>query len=269
LLSSQDQKIIDDAVKIADMTQNKSVVVRILGALAIRIHSQNSAELFTRLGRLGNSNRYFTDIDFVAYSKQKGKLRGLFEDELKFKAEIWCLLNTKDRIIYQNSDGTCKVDVFFDKLDYSHQVIFGSDPNKGRLRLDFPTIPLADLLLEKLQIHEINEKDLKDVIILLHEHAIGAGQDKEEIDAKYIAMILANDWGFWYDASANLEKVLAFSSEYMKTGLIPNEVLNDVQNKISQLKQYIDNEPKSKSWTQRDQINVQKQWWKDVEEVSR
>jgi len=175
----------------------------------------------------------------------------------------------KDRIMYQHPDGNLKVDVFFDRLDYSHEVSFGSDPKKGRLALDFPTITLADVMLEKLQIHQINEKDVKDIIILLHEHVVGSGQEKETIDAKYMASVLANDWGFWYDASANFGKVQAMTSEYATKGLLTNDGVNDIQEKISQLRKYVDEEPKSKDWVSREKNGAQKQWWNDVEEVSR
>ena len=259
----------NEAIRIVDLAQEKSVVIRILGALAVRIHSANSAELFSKLGRLGNTDRVFTDIDFAAYSKQKGRLRGLFEDELKFKADIWSLLHMKDRIMYQHPDGDFKVDLFLDRLDYSHEVDFGSDPKKGRLGLDFPTITLADIMLEKLQIHQINEKDIKDIIILLNEHAVGSGQEKETIDAKYVASVLANDWGFWYDTSANLGKVRTMASEYATKGLVTDDLLNDIQEKIDQLWKCVDQEPKSKDWVSRQKNGTQKQWWNDVEEVSR
>jgi hypothetical protein len=222
-----------------------------------------------KLGRLGNSDRVFTDVDFVGYGKQKGKLRALFEDQLKFRPEIWSLLNTKDRIIYAHPDVGYKVDVFLDRLSFSHEVNFGSNPKNGRLELDFPSISLADLMLEKLQIHEINEKDVKDIIILLHEHSIRAGQDRESIDGKYVASALANDWGFWYDATTNLNKVGELAADYAEKGLISNEILADVQSKITELRHFIEAEPKSKNWIQRQKIGIEKQWWRDVEEISR
>ena len=58
---------------------------------------------------------------------------------------------------------------------------------KGRLQLDDPTITTTDLLLEKMQIAEINLKDIKDTLVLLLDHPIGdppAG--KESIDADVI-----------------------------------------------------------------------------------
>jgi len=268
-MNTEDQKIVDDAINIAEVANSKSIIVRIIGALAIRTHSPGSVDLFTRLGRLGSTGRLFSDADFVAYTKQRSKLRVLFEDEFKFKIDGYSMLRARDRIIYAHPDGIYKVDIFFDRLDFSHEIHFGSDPEKGRLSLDFPSITLADLLLEKLQIHHITEKDVKDMIVLLHEHRVGSVQDRETIDAKHVALTLANDWGFWYDANLNLDKVLALAVDYQANELISREDFFDLQTKVTQLKQYITEEPKSQSWMSRNKIGVQKQWWNDVEERSR
>jgi hypothetical protein len=269
MLSDEDQRIMAEAIKITDFAESKSISVRLLGALAIRTHITNSVDLFTKLGRLGNASHLFTDADFIGYSKQRVKLRGLFEDQLKFKIAGYAMLSSKNRIIYNHPEGLFKVDIFFDALDFSHPVRFGNEPKNGRLALDTPTITLVDLLLEKLQIHEINEKDVKDLIALLYEHRIDAHQDKEVIDAKYFAKTLANDWGFWYDANMNLDKVLTLAAGYQTGGLISMDVLTNVKEKIAELKRYVDAEPKSKDWNSRSKTGTQKQWWKDVEEVSR
>ena len=269
LQSAEDQEIIDEAINIANIAESKSVTLRILGALAIRIHITNSVDLFSKLGRLGNVNRLFTDADFVAYSKQRHKVRGLFEDQFKFQITSYAILQSKNRIIYSHPDGKFKVDIFFDALNFSHEVRFGNEPKNGRLKLDSPTIPLGDLVLEKLQIHEITEKDIKDLIAVLYEHRIGSDQDREMIDAKHIATTLADDWGFWYDANMNLAKVLTLAAGYQTEGLISSDVLTNVKDKIDQLKQYVDAEPKSKDWNLRNQVGIKKQWWQGVEELSR
>lgn len=269
MLSTEDQRIKDEAIRIVELAESKSISIRLLGALAIRTHARNGAELFTKLGRLGKEGHLLTDADFIAYSKQRPKLRGLFEDQLKFKMSGYAMLASRNRIIYSHPDDLFKADIFFDTLDFSHPVHFGNEPKNGRLALDSPTIPLVDLLLEKLQIHEINEKDVKDLIVLLSEHPIDSHQDREVIDAKYFAATLANDWGFWYDANMNLDKVLTLAGGYQTQGLISTDVLTEVRNKVGKLKQYMDEEPKSKDWNLRSKTGTQKQWWKDVEEISR
>ena len=82
------------------------------------------------------------------------------------------------------------IDIFFNKLDFCHPVIF-----IGRLEVEELTLPLAELLLEKMQIVKINEKDLIDTIMLLREHPVGDA-DNETINAKVITSTLGNDWGY-------------------------------------------------------------------------
>ena len=45
------------------------------------------------------------------------------------------------------------IDVFYDRLDYNHPIEY-----KGRLEADPYCVSLADLMLQKLQIVEINDK---------------------------------------------------------------------------------------------------------------
>ena len=137
------------------------------------------------------------------------------------------------------------------------------------MELDSPTIPLADLVLEKTQIHEINEKDLKDLIVLIRAHEIGETDEKEVINAKYIAKVLAQDWGFWYDATMNLNKVKAMAKKCLKEGKLTEEDYNDVVKKIDKILEYIEKEPKSKKWKKRAKVGTKKKWWRDVEEVVR
>jgi len=59
------------------------------------------------------------------------------------------------------------IDIFYEKLDFCHVIYW-----KDRLDVDHPSIPLAEMLLEKMQIVQINEKDIIDTIMLLLEHSL-------------------------------------------------------------------------------------------------
>ena len=48
-----------------------------------------------------------------------------------------------------------------------------SSRSPGGSRWTDPTIPVTELLLSKLQIVKINEKDVVDVVLLLLDHPIG------------------------------------------------------------------------------------------------
>ncbi|MGQ9459828.1 MAG: hypothetical protein ACUVRA_01165 [Candidatus Bathyarchaeaceae archaeon] len=261
---------IRDALKIVEEGERHKATLRLLGALAIKIHSHEYSDLHGRLKRLGNEKTAFTDIDLMAYSKERAKVRKLMEDMLGFKhSRHFMLMHGKERLLYHHPEDLYHVDIFFDELQFSHNIYFGSNPEKGRLKLDFPTIPLADLILEKLQIHEINEKDIKDIVVLLRAHEIGQEDQKEIINAKYIAEILADDWGFWYDAKMNLNKVKAFAEDYCVKGILTSEDLTDIHNKLDRIIAFIDAEPKTKKWKKREKKGTSKEWWRPVETIER
>lgn len=268
--ATDDEVFIKDALKIVEEGERHKVTLRLLGALAVKIHSHEYDDLHRRLKRLGNEKQAFTDIDFMAYSKERANVRKLMEDVLGFKhSGHFMLMHGKERLLYHHPEELYHVDIFFDKLQFSHDIHFGSNAKKGRLRLDFPTIPLADLLLEKLQIHEINEKDIKDIIVLLRAHEIDQLDQKETINIKYIAKILADDWGFWYDAKINLNKVKVFADNYRSKSLLTPEDLTDIYDKVDRIIMFIDAEPKTQKWKKRGKKGTSKEWWRPVETIVR
>src|SRR5258708_15013110 len=82
---------------------------------------------------------------------------------------------------------------------------------RPRLQIDQRTLALADLLLTKLQIVEVNEKDLVDVVALFVDYDVR--DDDRSINAAYIAKLMSNNWGFNKTLDLNLEKVKTFTVE--------------------------------------------------------
>jgi hypothetical protein len=136
---------------------------------------------------------------------------------------------------------------------------------KNRLELDFPTISIADLLLEKMQIVQINEKDIKDTIILLREHPVG-DSEKETINANYVASLLAEDWGFWYTTTNNLQKVQDYINEITS---LSTEDKTTVTSRLTELRNRLDTQPKTMKWKMRARIGPKKKWYTDVETIER
>jgi hypothetical protein len=157
------------------------------------------------------------------------------------------------------------IDVFYDELFFSHIISFGEKPGQGRLDLDYPTITLTDLLLEKTQIHEITEKDIKDIIVMVRAHELSEVQEKEKIDAKYVSQVLSNDWGFYYDVTENLKKVLTFADEYHSQSRIATEDLIVVKDRLGKLQKYIEDEPKTTKWKLRAKVGTTQPWYQVVE----
>jgi hypothetical protein len=207
--------------------------------------------------------RAISDLDFMGYSKDRGKIERFFTEQLGYdmvKAALTPGLFADRCIFINKAGGNSHADVFLDKLAMNHVIDF-----KGRLDLDYPTISLVDLLLEKLQIVHINEKDIKDSILLLLEHEVGEG-DRETINVDRIVRIMAEDWGFYYTTTTNLKKIQAFLPKY---ATLQDEQRQIIDSRIGKLLQAIENQPKKVGWKLRARVGPSKKWYNDVEELER
>lgn len=254
-ITKWNKPFIDEAFRIIKAAEEKGIILRLIGAIAIRIHCPNYSYLLDKM------NRKLTDIDFVAYGKFFDKIRKLFT-ELGYREDfmITRLFGTNRLLFYNENPPYNHTDIFLDKLEFNHTINF-----RGRLELEKYTIPLAELLLEKMQIVKINEKDIIDTIVLIREHEIGES-DKECINAKYIAKILANDWGFWKTVTDNLKFIKKYMQKY---DMLTSEDIEDVSTKIDKILEYIDKEPKTMKWKWRAKIGTKVKWYREVEELSR
>jgi hypothetical protein len=227
----------------------EGVRLRLLGSLAFRFHCPRHVDYLDAM------ERELTDIDFAATGKERRDLRKFFGGLGYIEDKDVLVTMEGARYSYRHPENDIGVDIFFDRLDFCHPVELAD-----RLTLDSPTISLADLLLEKVQIVEINEKDIKDLIVCLLEHDLGK-QDRELIDEDYIASVLSKDWGFYYTATTNLEKVKAFLPKY--------DVLSEderwlVQSRIDALLQRVAATPKSMRWKARARVGTKVRWYKEV-----
>jgi hypothetical protein len=246
--------LINEAVKIAELGESKGIPLRLMGALAIYVHCSDEAKAFHEA-----LSRQFTDIDFMTTADRE-KVKKFFL-EIGYKPrERFMAIMAEARHIYEKPELGIHVDVFFNELDMCHKIDF-----RKRLLIDYPTISLADLLLEKLQIVEINEKDVKDVIVLLIDHKIGDKDEKETINIEYIANLLSKDWGFYYTVTTNLNKIKKLVDSYAQV-LTQNKV-EDVKNKIDIILDKIEKKPKSMGWKMRAKIGTKTKWYKEVEEI--
>ena len=237
-----------------EQEENRQVPLRLIGAQAFRTHCPKYGYIQDRLGRK------FTDFDFVSYPRFVRDLRCILT-ELGYEEDKQVTQLFGDRrMLFRDPAFDRHTDVFLNVLDFCHPISF-----VGRLEKDQPTVPLAELLLEKMQIVQINEKDIIDSIMLLREHPIG-DTDAETINAAVVVGILAKDWGFWRTFTANFklldDKLAAYPSLSDEDRTVVHERINDLQGRIAAA-------PKSLAWKARAQIGERVKWYKDVEELER
>ena len=150
---------LDEGLRLSDDAQKQGLILRVMGPIALHYYFPEYVDLYRRMERLGE--RVFTDIDFAAYGKHRGKLVPFFEAhgyELEKRA---AMISGGTRMIFFSAN-IPMIDVFFDKLDYNHPIDY-----RNRLEAHPHCVSLADLMLQKLQIVQINDKDLKDAMLLL------------------------------------------------------------------------------------------------------
>jgi hypothetical protein len=244
---------VDRALEIVDQAREHGIEFRILGSLAYRLHCPARLDLFEGM------QRDLTDVDLAARGDQRKEVRRFLEG-LGYVIDQDMLVTTEGkRYCFTAPSSEMTVDVFFDELFFCHPI-----PLRDRLALDYPTITPTDLLLEKMQIVELNPKDIKDSLVLLLEHPLGSG-DSEAIDGAYIARTLAGDWGFYYTVTRNLEKLHHHLADY---GVLDTSEKTLVSERISELEKAIEEEPKTSKWKLRARIGPRVKWYQEVAEKS-
>jgi hypothetical protein len=253
-MSDSAEQFKQDAIRIIEASSSSDVLLRLLGALAFSVHCPKFGYLQQQLGRS------FTDIDFASYGRKRGKIVKLMTS-LGYEEDFMVSrLYGSRRIVFHSKTSNRHCDVFLDKLEFSHDL-----PFEGRLEADYPTIPLAELLLEKMQIVKLNEKDVIDTIMLLREHQVGHG-DEETINSDRISTLCAQDWGLWRTVTGNLKSVLEHASKYNQ---VSKDDMSDIASKVGKLLESINAAQKTMSWKLRARVGESRKWYREVDELVR
>jgi hypothetical protein len=240
-----------EASRILEAAETAGLKLRLTGSVAI--HSRCPIH-----GGFARQGRDLGDIDMAAYKREAARIRqvlaelGYAEDKEVF------ILSEGARAIFERPQGGLHIDIFFDRLDFCHVIALD-----GRLDIEPRTLPLADLLLSKLQIVQINEKDLLDAIVLLLEHPL-AESDADAINLPRIVALLREDWGLWRTVTRNLDKVRGIAHSIDR---LDAEQKRHVAEQIDTILDRAEAAPKSLGWKMRAKIGDRVKWYKDVEEV--
>ena len=245
-------KFENELKRIIKASDEAGIILRVIGSLAFQMHCPKYGYLQEAMGRA------YTDLDFAAYGRQTSAIRVLMAGLGYADNKEVFIVSGGERAIFDRPEIGLHVDVFYEKLDFCHVIRW-----EGRLEVDAPSIPLAEMLLEKMQIVQINEKDVIDTIMLMLEHPLGEA-DHETINIKRIAELCASDWGLWRTTTMNLDKVRVLSQAY---GQLSAEEKTRVAEHVSAARERIEKEPKTLAWRLRARVGDRVKWYKDVDEV--
>ena len=155
-----------EALRIVDAADRQGILLRLMGGMAVRAHAPEWTH---------RTRRREVDIDFATRSKDRKAVFALLEARATRPNKRHNALFGQHQGYFIDEARSRPVDVLVDKLEMCHRIEFGD-----RLGKSTPTLPVADLLLSKLQIVKINKKDVLDALILLAEHPLG--EDDGEVD---------------------------------------------------------------------------------------
>jgi hypothetical protein len=176
-----------------------------------------------------------------------------YEPHVSFNA-----MHARERALFFDDAHGRQVDVFIDSFRMCHQI-----PLADRLNGSDRTVPLAELLLTKLQIIELNEKDVRDTVLLLHGHTVEE-HDDDAVNAARVAELCAADWGLWRTITANLERCRTHLDDYE----LDSGDRDRIHSRFDELLGRIEDEPKSRGWKLRARVGDRKRWYELPEEVS-
>jgi hypothetical protein len=243
-------EIVTEMNRLMDAARSMKIDMRVIGGLAVRVHSPLQRQAFTR---------EYPDIDFVVHKKARRKLSPFFREMGYLPDREFNILNGTRRQIFVDTLTGRRIDVFVGDFEMCHKL-----PLKNRMRADPFTVPLAELLLSKAQILELNRKDALDIISLLLNNEIGR-DDHKKINLHRIARLCLRYWGLYKTTSINLARVENILVDE-DINLTPEEK-QIVLRRIHRIQRTLKAINKNLFWKFRNQIGTRMRWYSEVEEV--
>jgi len=259
---SKNDALIAGVKALIDAGEEEGLRLRLLGGLAVRLACPSSAR--------PPFDRTCSDADCVVVA-DPGKVQAFIGSQGWLPEAEFNLYNGDRRLLFTSPEGN-KLDVFIKVFGMCHDFDFSRRiPKFGY------TVYPADLVLTKLQIHEVNDKDLQDAACVFLDHDTGTADpapgnntsgvlvDEEGMNSGYIAGLCSADWGLQHSLVLNLEKTIAWTDQ---AGLGEAEAAT-IHDRIDGLLARIQEQEKTLAWRSRAILGSRLKWYRDVEEVDR
>jgi hypothetical protein len=241
---------------LVDGARARGLQLRLVGGLAVRDHCEV----------LDFCSRDHSDLDMVSLSSTVVPLVAYFADQGYAEdpharqatggnqARFWRPCAHGHGAPVHDDD---HVDVFLDTFVMDHRIDL-----RPRLAVEPYTLPLADLLLTKLQIYESDTRDLRDAVTILKDRVLGAEDVPGVINAAYIARLCAQDWGLCHDVLRNLSTL----ARLLPTLGLSAADAERVETARARLQAAIEGAPKTRRWRWRAKVGTRRAWHNEVEE---
>jgi len=248
--TSAETGLASEARRLIDRAAERGIVLRLLGGLAIQMLTPELPPR-TRSGQ---------DLDFGSIRSSRKALTEMLAEEGYAGDRNFNALYGDKQLYFTHADSGLAIDVMIDRLHMCHTVEFAD-----RVTVMPYTLSPTDLLLSKLQIVELNAKDLDDILRLLVSFRLEDAGDPDVIDVRVIRDLVGDDWGWWKTISLNLERIRAAVGE--GSVAVPDGGRLDPAQAVQVLSAALEQAPKSRRWKLRDRVGERKRWYELPEET--
>jgi hypothetical protein len=240
---------VDETRRILGRAEASGVPLRAMGGVGVALRAPSVQRV--------RPARAYDDID-LAGATPGGRIVWLFS-ELGYRPSAGDGSPTAtDRLRFHDPAGR-RVDVYLDLLRMCHDLSF-----RDRLTVDRATLSLADLLLSKLQIVELTDRDGQDIAALLADHELT--DDDAAIGLRRIAAICANDWGWWKTVDDNLRRLIErWQLKTAMTSIDESQILGTAIARATALRDRLAATPKSTAWRLRAVVGDRVRWYEEPE----
>ncbi len=232
--------------RLATAARADDLQLRLLGGVAVwcTCASAHAAPL----------QRAYGDVDLIGRTGDRKRITAFMEQEGYEADRMFNALHGATRLNFHDPARDRPVDVLLDRFVMAHELDLRESASADGL-----TIALADLLMTKLQVVNINEKDVRDLLALLLDHELEAGG----IEIERILDATRSDWGLEHTIHRSLDTLQRLLGNF---GLQPAQA-ELVQRRISQLRHALDAASKSAKWRMRARIGERVRWYEEPEEA--
>lgn len=245
---------LQEALRLVALADARGLRVRLMGGLAFHAKAPEWTARISRGRR---------DIDLATRSSDRKALAELLASQGYAADKQYNALYGHKQLYFVDPAWDRPVDVLVDRLEMCHRFDFAE-----RLGVDDPTLPLAELLLSKLQVVRINRKDVLDALILFAQYPLGT-DEPGSISVPRITSFTSNDWGWWRTVIENLDKIRLFWDVELQAGELDTTTPHrqDAPAQVEALRAAIDAAPKSTRWKLRARVGDRVPWYELPEEV--
>jgi hypothetical protein len=241
-----------ESVAVAREANDTGVPLKLLGGQAVRVLCPEYP----------HRARDDQDMDFASVASAKKRVMEFFAQRGFRSDQRFNTLHGERQMYFTTADGGTSVDVIMDKLNMCHVLDFRERIDRMPITLDVP-----DLLMTKLQIVQLNQKDVHDILHLLSAFEVRDGDEPGTIGLARIGRVVGEDWGWWRTVTGSLDTVMRLGSGEHRD-LIPAARTYDPIAQARRIREHCDTCSKTLKWKLRAKVGDRVQWYELPEEVA-